>query len=102
MTAGIASAVAVPALDSMSATPGAALPDFRFVRGTMPREVLAVVSDHARIVRFNLLDGICQGHVASRVMMAIRLAVRCTLHKLGPCHRVGKRRASPAGHFFTF
>src|SRR5205814_853324 len=55
ISAGIAATVAVPALDSVRATPCTPLPDFSFMSRRMTFEILAIIGQFRQAIAFDVL-----------------------------------------------
>ena len=83
-SAGVAAAIALPALHAMHAAPGALLDDFHFMRWRVLGKVFTVVGDICQLVALNVVERIGEGHVAVGMMMTIGLPVGGDVDQLRP------------------
>ena len=71
----VAPAIRTPALDAVGAAPGGILEDLDFPLWRVLFEKLAVVGQGYSRGRGEMLEGVCQGHIAVRVVVSIGFAV---------------------------
>ncbi len=69
--------------------------------GRVLGQVLAVIGDVRQAPRFDVVQGIGQGHIAMGVMMAVGFAVSGDVHELWPAARVRETAYQPLGEVFA-
>ena len=90
MGAGVAAAIAPPAVDAVGATPGSFFGDLDFVGGRMSFEKLTVVGQARQLFGFDSIQCVGQRHVTKPMMMAITFAIGGDMDQLGPIAVIGK------------
>ena len=75
MAAGIAAAVAPPAVDPVNTTPGGVFDDLDLVGRRVAFEELAVVSELRQAMGLDVVQRVSQRHVAKAVMVSVAFAV---------------------------
>src|SRR5262249_23300045 len=83
-SAGIATAMAVPALYAVRATPCVVLDDLSFVSGRKLLQVLTVICELRQPLLFNIFKRKGESHIAVVMMMSIAFAVSGDVHQLWP------------------
>jgi len=101
MHARIASAIGLPALSSMHTAPGRVLKDVGNMRGRVLFKILAVIGYTSKLIGFDMMEGISQGHVAETVVVTERLAVSRYVHDLRPLTLVLERGKQFPGEPFS-
>src|SRR6266404_4624472 len=84
VTAGVAATVASPAFNAVYTTPGTAFENLHAMDGGMLFQIFPEVRELGELVRFDVIEGGGQCHLAEAVMMAVGLAIGGDMHQLRP------------------
>ena len=88
--AGVASAVAFPSAEVVTATPRCLLDDFYVMRRWILGQELRVVRGAHQLPLVEIVERVGQGHVPMRVMVSVRLAVGGDVDELGAAARIAE------------
>src|SRR5215471_1268891 len=84
VTAAIAPAIDHPTPDSMNTAPGTGLVNLRLVSRRVLFKELAEIGQPGKLIRFNILEGIREGHFSMAMVMTIGFAIGCNMNQLVP------------------
>src|SRR5258708_14505628 len=84
MATAVAAAIGHPPTNAMLAAPGAFVVYLGLMSWWVFFEVFTVIGQAGEIVRFDVMKGVCQRHLAMAMMVPVRFAIGCDVHQLVP------------------
>src|SRR5689334_23857517 len=85
----------------MHAAPRRVLGNLNLAKGRAALEVMAVIGNFGKFVRFDVLQSVRQRHVAVYMVMTIGFAIGCDMHQLRPGALIMKPAEQSIGKLFA-